>query len=168
MKLNVAAGGKKYEGWTNVDAVRRDGIDIVADMVSIPLPDGCADELMCIHGIEHVYPWEVPEVFKEFYRLLASGGSLQLEMPDIVKSCRNVADGLTRGGGKHPDQMGLWGIFGDPRLKDPSMCHRYGWTFATLSPLVAAAGFTNIVDRPTQFHPCGRDMRDFRLEATKP
>lgn len=167
MKLNVAAGGKKYEGWTNIDAVRRDGIDIVADMSKIPLPDGCADELMCIHGIEHLYAWDVPAALSEFYRLLASGGSLQLEMPDIVKSCRNIADNFTRDG-KHPDQMGLWGLFGDPRLKDPSMCHRYAWTFATLSPLVAAAGFEAITEHPTRFHPCGRDMRDFRLEARKP
>jgi hypothetical protein len=167
MKLNVAAGGKKYEGWTNIDAVRREGIDIVADMVSIPLDDGCADELMCIHGVEHVYAWEVPAVMSEFYRLLASGGSLQLEMPDIVKSCKNVADGIMRGG-KDPDQLGLWGIFGDPRAKDPGMCHRYGWTFKTLSPLVAAAGFKNITEVQTKFHPCGRVMRDFRLEATKP
>lgn len=165
MKLNIAAGNRKFNGWTNVDSQSRKGIDIVADMASIPLPNGCADEIMCIHGVEHVYAWQVPDVLREFFRLLSSGGSLQLEMPDIVKSCRNIADGLK---GKHPDQMGLWGVFGDPTLKDPGMCHRYGWTFATLSPIVADVGFVDAVECPTKFHPCGRDMRDFRLEARKP
>jgi predicted SAM-dependent methyltransferase len=165
-KLNIAAGKKRYEGWTNVDAVAGDGIDIVANMSSVPLPDSCADEIMVIHGIEHIYAWEVPGALSEFFRLLARGGSLQLEMPDIVKSCRNVADGYY--GGKHIDQMGLWGIFGDPRLKEPAMCHRYGWTFASLRPLVEAAGFGNVEESQTKFHRCGRDMRDFRLEARKP
>lgn len=166
-KLNIAAGGKRIPGWTNVDAVARDGIDIVADMASVPLPDACADEIMIIHGIEHVFAWVVPSVLRECFRLLAPGGSLQLEMPDIVKSCRNIADGYI-GSGKHVDQMGLWGLFGDPRLKDPAMCHRYGWTFASLRPLVEGVGFVNCEDAPTKFHPCGRLMRDFRLEARKP
>jgi hypothetical protein len=47
------------------------------------------------------------------------------------------------------------------------MLHRWGYTFKSLQPIVAAAGFGDIVERPTQWHPAGRELRDFRLEAVK-
>lgn len=149
-----------------MDAVERAGTDIVADARCIPLPDGCADEVMAIHLVEHFYAWEVPEALTEWCRLLRPKGKLILELPDIVKACKNVFEEVTRAK-KHPDQMGLWGVFGDPRLKDPYMNHKYGWTFKTLSPLVLQAGFVDPQEHETQFHPVGRTYRDFRLEAIK-
>ncbi len=167
MRLNIGCGNRRLLGYVGVDAVKRDAVDIIAPAHAIPLEDGCAEEISAIHVVEHMYAWDVPDALAEWFRLLNAGGRLNLEMPDIVKSCRNIADGFTKAG-KHVDQMGLWGCFGDPRLKDPYMCHRYGWTFKTIAPLVEAAGFVDIVEAKTQFHPCGRDMRDFRLEANKP
>jgi predicted SAM-dependent methyltransferase len=167
MKLNIGAGGKRIEGFTGVDAVPRPAADIVAPAHAIPLPDGCADEIMAIHLVEHVHLWEVPDLLREWFRLLSPGGLMVLEMPDIVKCCRNIADNFTMAG-KHPDQAGLWGCYGDPREKDPFMGHKWGYTFNSLRPMVAEAGFVKIVERPTQYHPVGRERRDFRLEARKP
>ena len=167
MKLNIGAGGRKYEGFTNVDIVARQGVDIVAEMSKIPLPDASAEEIMAIHVVEHVHSWEVPIALKEWNRLMKSGGRLILELPDIIKCCKNLLHGVMLGG-KHPHQLSYWGIYGDDRARDPFMQHKYGWTFKTLKPLVSAAGFENIHEAETQFHPCGRNSRDFRLEARKP
>jgi len=166
MKLNIGAGGKRIDGFTGVDAVPRPAADIVAPAHSIPLPDGCAEEIMAIHLVEHILPWELKTALAEWNRLLAPGGLLVLEMPDMIKCCKNIISGKMRGG-KHPDQLGMWGLFGDNRYEDPYMLHRWAYTFVTLSPIVEAAGFVKIVEQPTKFHPAGRDHRDFRLEARK-
>ena len=144
----------------------RPAADIVAPADKIPLGDGCATEVMAIHLVEHVYIWEVPDLLREWHRLLRPGGLLVLEMPDLIKTCRNVIEGRVVGG-KHPDQLTMWSLFGDPRDKDPYMNHKWCHTFKTLAPTVAEAGFIKIVERQTQWHPAGREHRDFRLEARR-
>lgn len=167
MKLNIGCGGRRIPGFTGVDAVPRPAAEIVAKADSIPLPDGSVEEIMAIHLLEHVHLWEAPDLLREWFRLLVPGGTLVLELPDIVKCCRNIADNYTMAG-KHPDQAGLWGLYGDPRDKDTFMAHKWGYCFGTLKPMVEAAGFIKIAEKPTQWHPVGRERRDFRLEARKP
>lgn len=121
---------------------------------------------MAIHLVEHIIPWELPTALSEWFRLMRPGGKLTIECPDIVKVCKNIAENITKHG-KHPDQLGLWGAYGDIRTKDERMLHRYGYSFKTLEPLVAAAGFVGAEERETVFHPAGRKFRDFRLEAVK-
>jgi predicted SAM-dependent methyltransferase len=165
-KLNIGCGSRRLEGYTGVDAIKRPAADIIAPADKIPLKPGTIDEILAIHLVEHVHPWQTPLLLREWARLLKPGGRLVLEMPDLIKCCQNVVSGAMVGG-KHPDQLGMWGLYGDPRSKDPYMAHKWAWTFATLRPLVAEAGFVDITEAPTQFHPAGREFRDFRLEAVK-
>lgn len=167
MKLNIGCGGRRIPGFTGVDAVKRPAADIVAKADAIPLADGSVDEIMAIHLIEHVHVWEAPDLLREWHRLLKPGGTLVLELPDLHKFCRNILKGVMVGG-KHPDQLGMWGAYGDPRQQDPFMAHKWGYTFSTLAPMVQAAGFDRVTEHPTQWHPAGREHRDFRLEARKP
>lgn len=166
MKLNIGCGGRRLPGYTGVDVVQRPATDIIAPADKIPLADGCADEVMAIHLVEHLLPWLVPNALKEWHRLLKPGGILVLEMPDIVKACQNLLDGVMRGG-KHPNQLSYWAIYGDDRLRDEHMLHKFGYCFKTIAPMVKEAGFVDIVERTTQFHPAGRNCRDFRLEAKR-
>jgi len=133
--------------------------DIFCDVSDVPLPDACADELLSVHILEHFYHWEVAGVLSEWARLLKPGGKIVIEMPDIVKAARNLINGGT-------DQMAMWPIFGDQTLCDPLMCHKWGWTFETIKPLLKQAGFTEIRERNPEWH--GRKTtRDFRVEAIK-
>lgn len=168
MRINVGCGGRKLAGYIGVDAVAdRTAADVVAPANKLPFDNSSADELMAIHLLEHLVPWEVPETLAEWFRVLKPGGRLVLEMPDLIKCCKNVLDGVMRGG-KHPDQLGMWGLYGDSRLKDVWMLHRWAYTFKTLEPIVREIGFVKIKEEKPQFHPAGRDLRDFRLEAYKP
>lgn len=165
MRLNIGCGNKKIHGYVGVDAVPRSAADIVAPADKIPLDDGAADEILAVHVWEHFYRWECDDVIKEWWRLLKPGGRLCMEMPDMMKTCRNVVENVQ---GKHPDQMTYWSLWGDPREKDPQMVHKWGWHPASMRDFLDAAGFINIVDAPTQFHGTGKKMRDMRIEATKP
>lgn len=139
--------------------------DIFCDAKSIPLPDGSVRELMGIHIWEHFYLWECEEVAAEWCRLMRPGALLVLEMPDLFKFCENILQ--ARRGREHPDQLGMWGLYGDPRDKDPYMMHRWGWTFRTLAPYLEAHGFANCEEAETQWHAVGKHTRDFRITATR-
>lgn len=150
VRLNIGAGNKRIKGWTSIDLAGDP--DIKADIKSLPLPDGYADEAMAIHVLEHLYRWEVPATLKEWRRVLKPGGKLVLELPDLIKCCKNVLALL-------PDRMGMWGLYGDPGYEEPLMVHRWGWTAEELSFALRVAGFTKIRVKDPVFHKHARDMR---------
>lgn len=164
-RVNVGCGKRILPGFLNVDAVNRPGVDHVCPAHALPIPDASATLVMAIHVVEHVYPWEVPTLLAEWARVLAPDGQLVLEMPDVLKAARNLAEGLRIG--KHPDQAHMWAIYGDDTLCDPWMMHKSGWWFTRLQPLVEAAGFVSVTEHDTVYHPAGRVVRDFRLEAVR-
>jgi predicted SAM-dependent methyltransferase len=162
MKIHAGCGKRILEGWTNVDVQRIPGAardpDLLCDLRSVPLPDACAEELMAIHVAEHFYPWELKdEVLPEWKRLLKPGGKLVLEMPDVMKAARNLLAGAG-------DQMAMWPLYGDNTLRDPYMMHKWGWCYATIKPVLEAAGFQKVKERDPQYHGA-RLTRDFRVEA---
>lgn len=167
VKLYIGCGDKRYPGYIGVDAVKRKGADIVSPADSIPLPDNSAEEVLAVHLVEHVHFWETPKLFVEWFRVLKPGGHVVVELPDLLKCCRNIVEKLSRPD-KHPDSLGLFGLYGDYRLQDPWMMHKAAYTFETLKPIVAAAGFVDIEEKLTEYHRLGRGIRDFRLEAKKP
>jgi hypothetical protein len=167
VKINMGCGNRRLDGYFGIDAVARPAADLVAPADKVPLDDGCAAELLAVHLVEHVLPWRLPAVLAEWWRLLQTGGRLALEQPDLLRCCRNILERKQRPG-KHPDQLGMWGLFGDATLRDEYMLHRWSYTFYSLAPIVRAAGFVDVREAETQFHPAGRGVRDFRLEARKP
>lgn len=170
LRLNIGCGSRVLDGWVNCDIERNPNAmrdpEILCDAKSIPLPDGCADTLMAIHVFEHFYRWEVEDVLLEWRRLLKPGGRLILELPDLIKCCQNILDGRVRGG-KNPDQLGRWGLFGDPRFKNKFMCHPWSYAPRELIEMLEHNGFMNAQHKVTQFHPAGRDHRDMRIEAVR-
>lgn len=174
MKINVGCGRHILQGWTNVDAVvsvhpkaRGRKPEILAEMHSIPLPDGCADEILSVHSIEHVLPWVADEALAEWFRLLKPGGVLVIETPDLIKACKNVISGY-KVKDKHPDQMGLWALYGDETLRDPWMMHRYLYSPESLTAKLSKAGFMGMKEERPQWHAAGAVMRDMRIVSKKP
>lgn len=165
-RLNIGCGNKRLPGYVGVDVVAREACDLVAPADSIPLPDASVDEVLSVHLVEHVHRWELPRLLAEWARLLKPEGRLVIECPDLLKCCENVVSGLKKPG-KHPDQMGVFGLFGDYRLEDPYMMHKFLYTFESLSELVVAAGFKECRRETPVFHGTGRYARDMRLEALR-
>jgi hypothetical protein len=170
LRLNIGSGKYSLDGYVNIDAAVSPNAprapDIVCDVKKIPLPDACAIEVMGIHIFEHLYRWECDEAIREWWRLMRPAGVLILEMPDLLKFCANILEGRNDRG-RYPDQLGMWAMYGDPKTKDPLMCHRWGWTFKTLSEFLWLHGFKKCRETQTQWHPIGRGVRDFRIEALK-
>lgn len=170
LRLNVGCGSRTLSGYFNCDIERNPDAprdpDLLCDAKEIPLPDGCAKELMAIHVFEHFYRWQVDAVLVEWKRLLRPGGLLVLELPNLVKCCENYLSGRMKGG-KHPDQLARWGIYGDPRTGNHWMSHPWGWSPEELQALLEQHGFTKVKHLTTVYHPAGRNHRDMRIEARK-
>lgn len=169
LRLSLGCGRHTVPGWFCVDAAQHPEadrpVDLLSDVRKIDLPDSCATEIVAIHLWEHLYRWECDDVIEEWRRLLRSKSKLALEMPDLMKFCKNILSG--RNDGRHPDQLGMWAAYGDPRSRDPLMVHKWGWTFSTLAPFLSEHGFIDIKEAETQWHRVGRGVRDFRIEAVK-
>jgi predicted SAM-dependent methyltransferase len=157
LRINLGCGRKRTAGYTNVDL--QGTPDIQADVRAVPLPDGCAVEVMALHVIEHFYLWEIPELLAEWRRLLKPGGLLVLELPNLEAAARNLLKGLG-------DQMAMWPLYGDPGHRDPLMCHRWGYTPRSIQTVLAANGFQGIEVLPPRTHGRRAD-RDMRVEARK-
>lgn len=85
MKLNIGCGEVRREGWLNIDKFDSGQQDLIADVEgAIPLPDGCATEILLDNVIEHVE--SIPVTMRELRRLLALGGRVTLITPHYTSS----------------------------------------------------------------------------------
>lgn len=158
VKLNLGCGHRKIEGYVGVDAnAKTSACDLACDLRTLPHEDGSVEEIIAVHVIEHFYLWEVQPLLAEWRRVLAPGGKLILEQPDIAKAAmlylRNPAD-----------KGYMFAFYGDPGQRDERMCHHWGWTPATLGRELKLAGFRDPTHKPAQFK---RPERDFRVEAIR-
>lgn len=157
MRLNLGAGKMILDGWVSVGL--DDHHDIKTDLRTLPLADDSVDEAMAIHVFEHFYRWEAVKVLREWRRVLKPGARLILELPELMRCCRNILD--ERGA-----RQGEWGLFGDPAYEDPLMAHKWCYSESELRVLLLASGFKNLRFMRPEFH--GRkSARDIRLEAFK-
>lgn len=158
-KLNVGGGHKVIPGYLNIDLA--DTADFKSDVRKIDLPDGYADEIIAIHIVEHLERWDVPVALKEWHRLLKRKCMIAIELPDLLKVCRNLVNKVA------DDGFSRRALYGDPSSANPLMMHRWGWTVEELSDELKNAGFVRITEASPQYH--GRRVyRDMRLEAYKP
>ena len=72
LKLELACGNRKEEGWTGVDLVQTEVTDLVHDLRVAPWPfvDGSVDEARCSHFFEHLGAEERIVFMNELWRVL--------------------------------------------------------------------------------------------------
>lgn len=112
MALDLGAAHNKPAGYTGVDAVAGDGVDIVAALPGrLDLPDGCAGVIRAVDFLEHVA--DKVALINELYRLLAPGG--------LLLSCTPSTDG--RGAFQDPTHVAFYNensfwYYTEPRYRD--------------------------------------------------
>lgn len=167
MKLHLGCGRHILDGYINVDA-QHERAQITWDRLdNVPgvLPE-TMDEILCVHVFEHLWPDEALPHLRYWHSILKPGGALILEMPDLYKSAKNYIEMVQRGNFAELEKMALWPFYGDNPRKSVYDCHKWGWTYKTLAPLVQKAGFSVVSEHSPQWHG-QRQNRDFRLEAVK-
>lgn len=118
VRLNLGCGAVRLEGYVNLDI--KDGTDVR----KLPYKDGTVDEVYASHLLEHFdYDNEVPDVLKEWVRVLRPGGILRLSVPDVDKYCKErstlnsfMLDRVFLGG--HKDENDRHGsVFDETKLR---------------------------------------------------
>jgi SAM-dependent methyltransferase len=85
IKLNLGSHNKKIEGYTNVDALKLENVDIVHNLIDFPYPfeNESVDEILMVEVLEHISWRKTEAVLKECHRILKTGGKLHIQVPDI-------------------------------------------------------------------------------------
>ena len=88
LKLNIGCGAKTLAGWTNIDL--HPAADYRLDLrQALPFESGCAERVYCEHFLEHLdYPIGAERFLRECFRVLASGGRVELSVPDTEEPLR--------------------------------------------------------------------------------
>jgi glycosyltransferase involved in cell wall biosynthesis len=168
-RLHLGCGKDRRTGWVNVDTSWEVNPDIVADAHSLPMfDDDSVEAIEACHLLERLPLHETRMALREWFRILACGGELFLEMPDL-RRCIELL-------GKHVDargcDLGMTGIFGwppDVEAGGIGKTHKWGWTPDSLGHELQSCGFVDVEVVPvTQtWRPATRLNRDFRIRAVK-
>jgi len=160
IKLNIGCGSRHLEGYVNID-FKADIVpppDIVADCKHLPMYHDCTVyEILGIHMFEHFHPEEACIALREYYRVLAHGGKLILELPDMKELCRHFAY-ATNDIDKYIILEGMYST------STPWSQHKYGWDEMLLFKHLQQAGFVNYFKSDPHYYFQGYNMR---IEASK-
>lgn len=88
IRLNLGSGPtKKGDGWTDVDLIKFDNVDVVCNLGAEKWPweDSSVDELFASHFLEHLTnfegKWERVRFFNEAFRVMKPLGKMTLIFP---------------------------------------------------------------------------------------
>jgi len=80
MKLNLGCGNDTRKGYTNVDVMNIEGVDVVCDIEKkLPFKDNSISEIMLNHIVEHIKDLE--SFLKELYRISRDGCIINIRTP---------------------------------------------------------------------------------------
>lgn len=137
IKLDVGVGDAPAPGYFHADIQYAPGVDIICDARKIPLADNSVIELRSAHLIEHFPKEEIPDLLKEWYRLVKPNGIIRILVPNFMKVCSQITNK------EIPLELGLLWIYGGHR--DQYDIHHWGYTFEILKYFLSNAGFLDII-----------------------
>jgi len=122
--------------------------DIIGSMLDMAaMVDASVDAIYSAHNIEHVHTHEVPQVLKEFLRVLKPEGFLVVTCPDLQTVCQLVAEDKLNDAA-YTSQAGpitpldiLYGHGAALAAGHHYMAHKTGFTLKTLTQSLHTAGF---------------------------
>lgn len=83
LKLNLACGITKIDGFLNVDIVKTAATDVVWDLTKTPWPwpDNSVDEIFCSHFFEHLTGTQRNRFMEQVWRILTPGSGIKIITP---------------------------------------------------------------------------------------
>jgi len=153
-KLNIGYGTDYKDGFINIDGsdvlTKVDKvIDIGRESLLEHFSPGEIDFILANDIVEHHFHWEAVRLLKDFYDLLAPGGTAEIRVPNanyIIKYWRIPIDRkitLLFGGQDIPQGNAA---MDESRKKYPQFfCHKYGWTMHSMQTELNRIGFSTVI-----------------------
>ena len=137
MKLHLGCGCRNFgEDWVHIDGGDYEHLNH-NDIKKLPYKDESVDLIYASHAFEYFDKDEAEEVLKEWKRVLCSGGTLRLAVPDFKSMTSLYLDGKSLNSFIGP-------LYGKMKMKDKTIYHKTVYDFETLSELLSNNGFENI------------------------
>ncbi len=195
MKLNVGSGNVPIQGWINIDKYYYPGSEnrltdsrvtglwldtedtkwFYGDATELDFPENTFDEVMLIHCLEHLDMEEGSRAIMEAYRVLKPGGTVDIELPDLLVACELMPTvHITPEGDNQPWHRVMGLLYGTTGSDGEGQYHMCGYTQEYLRFKMDERGFRDIQNIPVGFghgddtamgH--GEPQYDFRLRGTK-
>lgn len=146
MKLNLACGSCKLDGYVNVDVNSSVEPDLVLDVKGVlPWKDGEVDEIVFSHALEHIETKYHMGLLCEFHRVLKMGGLLILGYPEFSVCARYWID-------NHLGRREFWTACIYGRQCDPADFHVSAIHTPDLRDLLKQLGYVDIVHQVEPFN----------------
>ncbi len=155
MKLNIGAGGVDLPGFTPID--RKCGRE------AFPLKeaDCSVEEIYASHVLEHFRSCQVPEVLKDWVRVLKPGGRLRVAVPDFERICNTLLAAPQK------DRRLIYAYAYGGQTDDDDF-HKSGFDEGSLRGLLRWAGLQHIRYWTSDAKDCASLPISLNLEGTKP
>lgn len=193
MRLNCGCGNVPLPGFINIDKYyypsstwpltdqravdawvdTEDSKWIYGDATNLDFPENTFDEVMMVHCLEHLDMEEGNLAIREIYKVLKVGGSVDIELPNLVKACELLLKtSYAEDTQKWYRVMGL--LYGTTGSDGEGQYHMCGYTPEYLRFKLEERGFKDIQDIPVgfghgeaTFEGHGEPEYDFRLRGVK-
>lgn len=136
VKLHLGCGNRYIPGFVHIDIRKLPHVDCVASADKLDfLNDNSVDLIYSCHLLEHFRRYQIPVVFREWYRVLKRGGILRLAVPDF----ENIVEVYL----KTRDIKLIMGLlFG--RQDYPENTHFIAFDYSYLTEVLAETGFKKV------------------------
>jgi predicted SAM-dependent methyltransferase len=138
-KLHLGCGVKHLPGYFHVDALDYPHVDHIGPVDDLSfIPDGAAGHIYACHLLEHFGRKEYMDVLREWNRVLRTGGTLRLAVPDYEACAKLYVAGKLESG--LPQILGL--LMGGQR--DRYDFHKMAFDEQSLTAYLKDAGFSDV------------------------
>lgn len=139
-RLNLGCGFDRRDGYVNVDFQDFHEPDLVADVRHLDeLPDDHFQEVLAVDVLEHLERGDTMPTLREWCRVLAPGGVLRLQMPDVTALGRIFRERDS----VEAHELFLHHLYGTQAYTGDY--HQAGFTDVSLVAQLTEAGFDAIV-----------------------
>jgi len=154
VRLHLGCGKIDHPGFVNIDALARRHVHYVQEADRLGrFGDASVDLVYACHVLEHFSHLRVPEVLREWCRVLKPGGRLCLSVPDFDRIIHIYQDT-----GRNMDNI-LNALMGGQEY--PYNYHRVAFTKEYLNGLLLAAGFRRVAEWTPDDGGIGHDVNDW-------
>ncbi|MFD1040875.1 class I SAM-dependent methyltransferase [Pseudoxanthomonas kaohsiungensis] len=159
LRINMGCGHVALDGYVNVDQRDIPGVDVVADLGSLPFAAGEVDEIFSAHVIEH-FPQEqlVRQLFPYWRGLIKPGGRFAAVVPDA----QGTIEAYNKGEYSF-DQLRAVFLGGQDYDGD---FHYALFTPNSLAKLLEEAGFEDVIVLSSNRENAG--CKEFEISAKRP
>src|SRR3990167_5953184 len=83
MKLHLACGNKKLDGFVNIDYHKTEAVDLVADIRDLDYSTGSAEEIVMLQTLHFFTYDEIEVLLRKFHKWLAPQGTMIISLPNL-------------------------------------------------------------------------------------